>query len=238
MPSECHDCSRLQPATRQFRRVVPRLMLELLNRVIDDRTDRRPARQRRWPAPQRMPTHCDVRKIAARVRPHLVNHTQGPIQKYASLAGTHQVPQTGSIRIGNRVEPRGGRIRHPEMRGDSPQFRSIHTHHRMPAAVRTRRTIHLALYFARQDLKCLLASVMSRQIPSKCQVLPSLGGSQPANFSQVGDHALSVGLPRQKGKPRVCPSPNSCNQRVISASKPDEEVPYARECKLPGKGWY
>lgn len=59
----------------------------------------------------------------------------------------------------------------------------------MPTAIRTSGAVHVLLHLASQDLKRLVVVVVRREVPAKGEVLFQLRGSEPKNFSQVGNHA-------------------------------------------------
>ena len=58
----------------------------------------------------------------------------------------------------------------------------------------------MLLHFTSQDLKRLVAVVVRREVPAKGEVLFYLRGSEPKNFSQVGNHVLRISLSCREGK--------------------------------------
>jgi hypothetical protein len=56
-------------------------------------------------------------------------------------------------------------------------------------AIGTGGTIDLLLNFGSQDLKGFVGVVVGREVPAKSEVFFRLRGSEPKNFSQVGNHA-------------------------------------------------
>jgi hypothetical protein len=61
------------------------------------------------------------------------------------------------------------------------------------------------LHFASQDLKGLVGVMVRRKVPAKGEVLFQLRGSEPKNFSQVGNHAPRIPLSYCKGNPKALP---------------------------------
>jgi len=62
----------------------------------------------------------------------------------------------------------------------------------VPTAIRTSGTVHVLLHFTSHDLKRRVAVVVRREVPTKGEVLFYLRGSEPKNFSQVGNHVLRI----------------------------------------------
>ena len=59
----------------------------------------------------------------------------------------------------------------------------------------------MLLYLASQDLKWPIDVMVRREVAAKGEVLFHLRGSEPKNFSQVGNHALRISLRCHKGNP-------------------------------------
>jgi hypothetical protein len=62
-------------------------------------------------------------------------------------------------------------------------------YYRVATAIRAVGAVHLLLHFAGQDLKRLLSVVLGGQVAAKGEVLFRLRGSEPKDFSQIGNHA-------------------------------------------------
>ena len=75
----------------------------------------------------------------------------------------------------------------------------------MPTAIRTSGAVHVLPYFGSQDLKRLVGMVVRGEVAAKGTVLLQLRGSQPKNFSQIGNHALRISLSYCKGNPKALP---------------------------------
>jgi len=181
--------------SRRVRMVVPRHLLIPLERVINDRAQRSPPAQRRDTPPQRVRTHGQVRKVAARLRPGRVDRASVPIQEDTAVLAALQnsggccipirfgIPLPDFLRTQPKVAPNGFHLSLP------------YAHHRIPAAIRARGAVHVLLDLHCQDLKRFHRTVMRGQVTAECHILRLLGCPQPSDFGQVGDHAFSI-LPR------------------------------------------
>lgn len=74
----------------------------------------------------------------------------------------------------------------------------IESDHRVPAAIRASRTVHVLLNFTGQDLERPLIVMVGREVAAKVQILLRFRGSEPKYFSQVGNHA-SHHTPKAQG---------------------------------------
>jgi len=103
------------------------------------------------------------------------------------------------VGVGNGVEADDFRRRSAQVPGDLFDLRLIDRHYGVPAAIGTCGTVHVLLYFASQDLKLRVDVVVRREVAAKGEVLFHLRGSEPKNFSQIGNHALRIFPGRRDG---------------------------------------
>jgi len=168
--------------------VVPREMFVLFECVENNRAELRPAGMRRLTAAQRMLSGGHMRKFAASRRAGLIDHAEVAIQENARVPGIPQDSQRRRIAIRHGIETRDFLGRGANVVRDVFDFRFVHGYLGIPAAIRTRRTVHVLLYFFRQDLKLLIDAMVRGEVSAKGKVLFRLCGSEPINLSQIGNH--------------------------------------------------
>jgi hypothetical protein len=76
----------------------------------------------------------------------------------------------------------------------------------------------VSLHFAGQDLERRAGVMVCAEVTAKGDVRLRLRGSEPKNFSQVGNHAQEYSRAAGEDKPRAIPKPS------------DSKLPFLREC--------
>ena len=94
-----------------------------------------------------------------------------------------------SIRVGNSIQAGDFLRARSDMQRNLFDIRFVDGHHRMAAAIGTSGAVHLLLHFSSQDLEGLVGVVVGREVAAKGEIFFRLRGSEPKNFSQVGNHA-------------------------------------------------
>ena len=140
----------------------------------------------------------DMRKLAAGARTDIVNPAEIALQENAAfLRGSQRAARRGfRIRIGIALHDTFRGL--AQMPRDGFDFNVADRNHRVAAAVGAGGAVDVLLDFGGENLKRSFREVMRREVAAKRDVFGCLGGSEPQDFGQVGNHAPSI-LPGQPG---------------------------------------
>lgn len=165
-------------------------VLVFLQRVEEDRTNRRVAADRLESRTQRMRSDVNVREVTARFGPRAVDRAYVPIEKNtgALLASKH--PSRRIAGIGHRVAMLNVNRIHVEVRGDCFDLRAADIDRHLPATIRALLAVDLQLDSLGNDLERLNRTVVVRgQVTAEAQVLRLQCRGKRADSVGIGDQA-------------------------------------------------
>lgn len=173
-------------------RMIARKVLIGLEGVVDDGAEGGPAGQRGRAGAERVVAGADMGEIAAGARAGFIDQTEVAIQENAAVLRTAQDSESGRVGVGNRIKAGDGFRSDGEIAGDLCDFWRAHGDHGVTAAIGACGAIHMLPHFGSENLKRLLRKMMGGEVAAEVEVLPGFGGSEPEDFGQVGNHALSI----------------------------------------------
>lgn len=176
--------------------------------VIYDGAAGGPAGERCGTRAERMVADRDVREVATGLGARAVNLAEIAFQKDARTAGVRENSKSGRLAIGHSIEARHGVGCHAEAARDRFDILFVDRDNRVPATIGAGSAIYVLLYVIRQDLKLLVAGVVGGHIAAKRNILCRLGGSEPTDLIEVGNHAPRVN-PCRAGRQGVAAGPAS-----------------------------